>query len=450
MQNANTSDLEQNLIGSLLNKNDYLLRIDERLRGIMFSEPFYGEVFERIKKSYFAGKAEDPFTLKDLCNKSEVKNAFKILVESLSCSGVNVKEYSKEIISSYQKRLIKERIDSIDYSKSFSQISKHLEILEDFEISKFEPVKKYLDVFEKRVEEIFKDGEDKNTIKTGYFHFDRTFGGLVRGELAILAARPSMGKTVFALNLAYNIVKEGSKVGFLSLETGGDKLVERLVCMSSDLKMKGYYSQDEKVISKYINASKAIKKLPLYINDMSSTTADSLYLQAKKLVAKKQLDVLIIDHLAYMHVVGNNNLSYEIGKITKKMKAIAKELNVSVLLLSQLNRESVSAKSTIPQLQHLRQSGEIEQDADRVYFVHRPEYYIEREEDHDEGELNDWKDKMQIICSKNRDGPLGNILFGFNKETQRIENAIQPTKELEGNFTERFKRYKKKNESKGE
>ncbi len=424
---------EQSIISSILLKNSNILKLNDELQGNMFYEKSYGIVFEKIKESFLLDKKEDLITLKTLIETFEIKDSWKHFVKLSGVVSINGKEYSNYIIEEWKKRELKNTLEKIDYSKNYTIIENKITdcLLKQDDSNGFLDAGDFVKIFNERVEKLLKDGTDNDRIATGYYKIDSIFKGISKTELTLIAGRPSMGKTAWAVNLAFNIATNKKKVAFFSLEMAGEKIIERMTTLSAGLESKAYFSKQESDATDFIKASKKLSDLDIKINDSSNLTADSIYLQTKKMIAKSGVDVIFIDHLSYIKILGRQNLSFEIGKVTKILKSIAKELKVAVVLLVQLNRDSVSDNSKSPQLHHLRQSGEIEQDADVVFFVHRPEYYLERDEpvvtDQSKYEkwqksISNWRNVMQIICAKNRDGSLGNVNLNYNLTTQRIDN----------------------------
>ena len=286
-------------------------------------------------------------------------------------------------------------------------------------------------------------------VSTGLDDLDHKLGGLHRSDLIILAGRPSMGKTALATNIAYNIAKacvkekqpdnsfksvEGGVVGFYSLEMSAEQLAGRILAdvseVPSDKIRRG--DMDERDFEKLKSAAKEIERLPLYIDDTGGISISQLAARARRLQRTEGLDLLVIDYLQLVTTANSkgDNRVQEVSQITMSLKALAKELNIPVIALSQLSRKVEERDDKRPQLSDLRESGSIEQDADMVLFVYRESYYLERQEP-DEANENflAWKERMEakagkaeVIVSKQRHGPIGKVELAFNPARVRFGN----------------------------
>jgi replicative DNA helicase len=289
-------------------------------------------------------------------------------------------------------------------------------------------------------------------ISTGLADLDAKLGGLHPSDLLILAGRPSMGKTSLATNIAFNIAKayrrgqrpdgsegaiEGGVVGFFSLEMSAEQLAARVLSeasrVPSDRIRRGDLTEDE--MRRFIEAAKALEACPLFIDDTPALPISTLAARARRLKRQHGLDALFVDYLQLAKASGRSEgRVQEVSEITQGLKAIAKELNVPVVALSQLSRQVESREDKRPQLSDLRESGSIEQDADVVMFVFREEYYKEREKpgDHDIEGMMKWKDAMsavhgkaEVIIGKQRHGPIGTVELAFEGEFTRFSNLVR-------------------------
>jgi replicative DNA helicase len=287
-------------------------------------------------------------------------------------------------------------------------------------------------------------------VASGLDDLDRMLGGLHKSDLIILAARPSMGKTALAVNIAYNAAKrcrrsvgpngmmktdDGAVVGFFSLEMSADQLATRVLAdiseVPSDKIRRGDLSPRD--YEQIREAAKTMEGLPLYIDDMGAISISQLAARARRLQRTHGLDLLVIDYLQLITSSGGNRNDgrvQEVSNITKSLKALAKELAIPVIALSQLSRQVEMRDDKRPQLSDLRESGSIEQDADVVLFIYREAYYLERlEPDEDDPRYAEWKDKLaakfnlaEIIISKQRHGPIGKVDVGFIPSRVRFGN----------------------------
>ncbi|WP_223423292.1 replicative DNA helicase [Tateyamaria pelophila] len=298
-------------------------------------------------------------------------------------------------------------------------------------------------------------------VSTGLIDLDKKLGGLHSSDLLILAGRPSMGKTSLATNIAFNIAKaykkgirpdgsegaiEGGVVGFYSLEMSAEQLAARILSEASEVPSEQIRRGDmtEAEFRRFVDAAKALEACPLYIDDTAAIPIAQLAARARRLKRTHGLDVLIVDYLQLVRGVAENRVQ-EIGEISMGLKAIAKELNIPVVALSQLSRQVENREDKRPQLSDLRESGSIEQDADVVMFVFREEYYKEREKpgDHDLEAMAKWQEEMErlhqraeVIIGKQRHGPIGTVDLSFEGRFTRFGNLVQPWQQGAGNDQE--------------
>ena len=287
-------------------------------------------------------------------------------------------------------------------------------------------------------------------VPTGLAELDRKLGGLHKSDLVILAARPSMGKTALATNIAYHAAKacrrspgpngtmktdEGAVVGFFSLEMSSDQLAARVLAdisgVPSDKMRRGELTpKDYEAIR---DAAETMEGIPLFIDDTGGISISQLAARARRLQRTSGLDLLIIDYLQLITPAGsrrNDGRVQEVTEITKALKTLAKELAIPVIALSQLSRAVEQREDKRPQLSDLRESGSIEQDADVVMFIYREAYYLERlEPGEGDPRHQEWRDQMaakfnvaEIILAKQRHGPIGRVEVGFNPARVRFSN----------------------------
>ena len=268
-------------------------------------------------------------------------------------------------------------------------------------------------------------------VPTGLTELDEKLGGLHKSDLIIIAGRPSMGKTALATNIAYNVSKnilkrqEKSSVAFFSLEMSSEQLSTRILSEQAKIKSndirRGKVTEEE--INRYIETSRNIYDLPLYIDETPAITISSLSNRARRIKRLFGLSLIVVDYIQLMRasLSKNEGRVQEISEITQGLKALAKELSVPVLALSQLSRAVEQRDDKQPQLADLRESGSIEQDADVVMFVYREEYYLERKQpklgsiEHAEwqSKMNDVNGLADIILGKQRHGPTGTVKVEF-------------------------------------
>jgi replicative DNA helicase len=297
-------------------------------------------------------------------------------------------------------------------------------------------------------------------VATGFIDLDKKLGGLHPSDLVILAGRPGMGKTSLATNIAFNaartyvpgvgpngqkIADDGAVVGFFSLEMSAEQLATRILAeesgVSSDRIRRGEVRKDN--FDRFVAVSQQLATLPLYIDDTPALSIAALRTRARRLKRQQGLDLIVIDYLQLMRpsnaTRGPENRVQEISEITRGLKAIAKELNVPIVALSQLSRQVEQREDKRPQLADLRESGSIEQDADVVMFIFREEYYRGREpkkgENDTQEEFNkkyqEWQNDMEkihgmaeVIVEKQRHGPTGTIKLKFEGEITKFSNYV--------------------------
>jgi replicative DNA helicase len=297
-----------------------------------------------------------------------------------------------------------------------------------------------------------RDG-DMAGISTGLKDLDGKLGGLHNSDLLIIAGRPSMGKTSLATNIAYNIAKaykkgirtdgsegavSGGVVGFFSLEMSAEQLASRILSEAAEVESQRIRSGDmsESEFRRFVEAAKSLESSPLFIDDTAALPISTLSARARRLKRTHGLDVLIIDYLQLVRPASaKDNRVNEVSEITQGMKAIAKELDIPVIALSQLSRQVESRDDKRPQLSDLRESGSIEQDADCVMFVYRGEYYKEREKpaEHELEKMASWQAEMEelmgkaeVIIGKQRHGPIGSVDLAFEGKFTRFSDLARP------------------------
>ena len=286
-------------------------------------------------------------------------------------------------------------------------------------------------------------------ISTGLIDLDKKLGGLHPSDLLILAGRPSMGKTSLATNIAFNVAKSyrrgqrpdgsegavnGGVVGFFSLEMSSEQLASRVLSEAAEVPSEQIRrgTLDETEFRRFVDAAKTLESCPLFIDDTPALPISQLAARARRLKRVHGLDLLIVDYLQLLRpATAKDSRVNEVSEITQGLKAVAKELDIPVIALSQLSRQVENREDKRPQLSDLRESGSIEQDADVVMFVFREEYYKEREKpgDHELEKMAKWQEEMQrlhgraeVIIGKQRHGPIGTVDLSFEGRFTRFGN----------------------------
>jgi len=290
-------------------------------------------------------------------------------------------------------------------------------------------------------------------LATDLVDLDKKLGGLHRSDLLILAGRPSMGKTSLATNIAFNIARryrkgrlpdgadgavDGGVVGFFSLEMSAEQLAARILSEAAEVPSEQIRRGDmtEAEFRRFVEAAKTLEACPLYIDDTPALPISQLAARARRLKRTHGLDALFVDYLQLVRpATARDSRVNEVSEITQGLKAIAKELDIPVVALSQLSRQVESREDKRPQLSDLRESGSIEQDADVVMFVFREEYYAEREKPSEDAleKMAEWQARMEklhgkaeVIIGKQRHGPIGTVDLSFEGRFTRFGNLVKP------------------------
>ncbi len=443
-------EAEQALLGSILVNNDIIDEISTIINASIFYDPAHIKIYEVIESLNNKGMIANPITLKNFFEKDNMLNEVggtEYLVKLTRFSG-SIKQaidYAKIIHEMYLRReliMVSDKL-SADTLNTDSQENNAEKIIEDTEKSLYDLAERgtfsqsYLK-FNKALDETIKMAtlamqSDQGIvgIPTGLTDLDEKLGGLHKSDLVILAGRPSMGKTALATNIAFNASQnilerqEKSSVAFFSLEMSSEQLSTRILSeqarIRSDDIRRGKVTEEE--INRYIETSRNIYNLPLFIDETPAITIAALSNRARRIKRLHGLGLVVVDYIQLMRSSLNKNEGrvQEISEITQGLKALAKELQVPVLALSQLSRAVEQRDDKQPQLADLRESGSIEQDADVVMFVYREAYYLERKQpklgsiEHAEwqSKMNDVNGLADIILGKQRHGPTGTVKVEF-------------------------------------
>ena len=443
----NNIEAEQSIIGSILISNEIFDDVSNIINSKNFYDPMHQKIFNAIEKLIYSGMLANPITLKNhFENENDKINIPEYLVKitKFSTSQRQSVEYSKIIYDLYVKRELIKISESIIDSAKLNQIDRNGKtIIEESEKALFDLAEKgsfessfvkfdnALKMTIEMASNAYKNDEGIVGVPTGLRDLDEKLGGLHKSDLVIIAGRPSMGKTALATNIAFNAAKkiqdEGKKstVAFFSLEMSSEQLSTRILAEQSRIKSndirRGRISEDQ--FDKFIETSKNISELPLFIDETPAISIAALSNRARRIKRIYGLDMVVVDYIQLMTAITSrkDGRVQEISEITQGLKALAKELSVPVLALSQLSRAVEQRDNNKPQLADLRESGSIEQDADVVMFVYREAYYLERKEPRPATvEYAEWQAKMsevsnvaEIIVGKQRHGPTGNVFVEF-------------------------------------
>ena len=443
-------EAEQALIGSVLVNNDIIDEISSIISSSTFYDPAHTKIYEVIETLNNKGMIANPITLKNFFEKDNMLDEvggteYLVKLTRFSSSTKQAVDYAKIIHEMFLRRelvLISDKL-STDTLNANDQEQNAEDIIESAEKSLFDLAERgsfsqsYIK-FNQAIDQTIQMAtmamqSDQGIvgIPTGLTDLDEKLGGLHKSDLIILAGRPSMGKTALATNIAYNasqhILKrqEKSSVAFFSLEMSSEQLSTRILSeqakIRSDDIRRGKVNEEE--INRYIETSRNIYNLPLFIDETPAITIATLSNRARRMKRLFGLSLIVVDYIQLMRSSSNKNDGrvQEISEITQGLKALAKELSVPVLALSQLSRAVEQRDDKQPQLADLRESGSIEQDADVVMFVYREAYYLERKQpklgsiEHAEwqSKMNDVNGLADIILGKQRHGPTGVVKVEF-------------------------------------
>ncbi|GGE46112.1 replicative DNA helicase [Actibacterium pelagium] len=462
-------EAEQQLLGAILTNNEIFDRVASIIKPVHFYEPVHQRIYEvamqRIQKNALAS----PVTLKAFMEEDEgLKElggpAYLARLAGAAISSFAARDYAQMIYDMAIRR------ELIGLGHDIADRATHMKVDND-------PKDQIVDA-EQKLYKLAEQGQTESGfqsflkavtdavnvanaayqrdgglagISTGLIDMDGKLGGLHPSDLLILAGRPSMGKTSLATNVAFNIAKaykkgqkpdgsegaiEGGVVGFFSLEMSAEQLAGRILAEASEISSHKIRQGDmtEQEFRRFVEAAKTLESCPLYIDDTPALPISQVAARSRRLKRTHGLDLIIVDYLQLLRGTSDNRVQ-EIAEISMGLKAIAKELNIPVIALSQLSRQVESRDDKRPQLSDLRESGSIEQDADVVMFVFREEYYAEREKPSEDklDEMAAWQERMsrlhgkaEVIIGKQRHGPIGTVELSFESQFTRFGNLVKP------------------------
>jgi replicative DNA helicase len=459
-------EAEQALLGALLANNEVYYKVSEFLRPEHFADALHGRIFEAAGKIVLRGQVADYLTLKAMFDQDpaliEAGGAqYLARLAAAVVSIINAEDYGRAVHDLYLRRkLISLGEDVVNEAYRHDPDRMALDQVEIAEQSLFilaetgqseggpKPLNQAMARAVEMAEAAHKRSSHVTGVTTGLIDLDRKLGGLHPSDLIILAGRPGMGKTALATNIAFNAagarVEEGGvAVAFFSLEMSSEQLATRILAertgISSDKIRRGEMKTED--FPNFVAAATALERLPFFIDDTPALSLPKLRTRARRLKRQHQLGLIVVDYLQLMQPAGGSrpdNRVQEVSEITRGLKAIAKELSVPILALSQLSRAVEQRDDKRPQLSDLRESGSIEQDADVVMFIYREEYYHSRKEPQSRDDETDdkfrsrhdkWMEKgnkihniAELDIAKQRHGPTGSIQLFFNGELTRFGN----------------------------
>ncbi|MBC6717722.1 MAG: replicative DNA helicase [Aurantimonas coralicida] len=458
-------EAEQALLGAMLVNNDAYYVVHDFLKPDHFFEPLHREIFAKTSEMIRMGKIANPVTIKTFLAAGDKVGDLTVAqylarLAAEATTIINASDYGRAIYDlAIRRSLIRIGEDVVNIAFDAPLDMEPKAQIEDAERRLFELAEtgRYDGGFQSFTEavtlavEMATAAKDRDGglsgVSSGISALDRSMGGLQASDLIILAGRPAMGKTSLATNIAFNIAaayepaeqadgsfkaKNGGVVGFFSLEMSAEQLATRIISEQTEIsssKIRRGNINDQELV-KLVGCSETMQRIPLYIDQTGGISIAQLSARARRLKRQRGLDVMVIDYVQLMQGSSRTqgNRVQEITEITTGLKALAKELAVPIIALSQLSRQVENRDDKRPQLADLRESGSIEQDADVVMFVYREEYYLANREpkpgtdDHLKWEqaLNETRGKAEVIIAKQRHGPTATVPLAFQAEYTRF------------------------------
>ncbi|MGM9886545.1 MAG: replicative DNA helicase [Lactococcus sp.] len=429
---------EQAVLGAMFLDSDRLVEVKEFISAKDFYKTSHQIIFKTMEKLFDLREAIDVLTIRAaLESQGEIENiggiAYIAELANSTPTSANAVYYAKIVA---EKSLLRQLINKMTASveKAYRQDSPADDILAEAEKGLIDVqqgrnttgFRKISDVINLSLDDIEKHSQEKNVVTglaTGYIELDRMTTGLHDEELIIIAARPAVGKTAFALNIAQNVgTKQDKAVAIFSLEMGAESLVNRMIAKEGRIESQhirtGQLTDDE--WNALFIATGALSKAEIYIDDTPGIKISEIRARSRKLAQETgNLGLVLIDYLQLISGTGRENRQQEVSEISRQLKILAKELHVPVIALSQLSRGVEQRQDKRPVLSDIRESGSIEQDADIVAFLYRDDYY-EREGEEEGEELAD--NSVEVIIEKNRSGSRGTVKLAFVKEYSSFDN----------------------------
>lgn len=427
---------EQCIIGSILLDKDAMISVSE----IISKEDFYMDthriIYESMLELNNESKPIDIVTVSDkLRSKGYLEEVggvnYLTSTTTMIPTTSNIKSYA-EIVK--QKSILRNLIgisneiielgyeESDDIDDILNKAEKKIFDISQSRVgSEFQPIGKVLDSVYSMIEDLYSSGSELTGLDTGFIDLNNKLGGFHKSDLILVAARPGMGKTAFALNLVLNAaLKSKANVAVFSLEMSREQLVQRLISSQSNVPLREITTGkiQDRSWKEIADGIRVLSSTNIFIDDTPGIKISEIRSKCRKLKLEKGLDMIMIDYLQLMEADGRaESRQQEVSKISRSLKILAKEMNCPVIALSQLSRNTEGGKDHTPKLSDLRDSGAIEQDADIVMFIYREEYYDKFNAEN--------KNKAEIIIAKNRHGELCNIELVWMGETQRFKDKMK-------------------------
>lgn len=435
-------EAEELVIGSIVFESNSILRINELLKGKMFFTKVNAEIFECVQVMSDKNERIDMITVADALKNSQVFEAaggimYLSRLSGLIASTLHLEAWAKIVHNSFVHRMVmmmsakfqeKASLNASSADDILNEIRKDLDRI-DCDLPLFNSisdmstlVNRSRNLLAERVDN-YKNGVEITGISSGLKDLDEMLGGWQNGDLIVLAARPSIGKTSLAIKFAEHAAIIGKKSLIFSMEMSAHKISDRLILGHSNVDARKWRNGNLTLDELYDvqNSCESISNLPIFVDDTSFLSIGQIKSAAKRMQMRGLCDLLFIDYLQLANMNSENRHSNRndlVAAASSEAKIIAKELNIPVILLSQLNRSVESRPSKTPELADLRESGSIEQDADEVILIHRPEFYGHTED----LKGRSTKGRGELIIAKHRNGPTGTVYFKYNTSVTKIED----------------------------
>ena len=435
-------EAEEAVLGAILVNPEVITKVVETLKPESFYKPAHKYVYEAMLQLFNTNERIDLVSVSDVLSYNSKLETVggRAFINDLSYKTIttsNIEYYARIVQEKAVKRaLINAGSEIVSFGYDLNPIDESLEGAEKliFDIASKKATTDLshikdlvLNTYEK-IEYRYEHKDELLGLRTDFYELDTMTSGLQKSDLIILAARPSMGKTAFALNIAQNVaIKEKVPVAIFSLEMSKEQLVQRMLCSQAEvdtqrLKTGNMQSKDW---DKLASAMNDFAQAPIFIDDTSGCTLTDIRAKCRRLkMEQKDLGLIVIDYLQLMEGSGREERMQQISAISRGLKTLARELDVPVIALSQLSRAGESRTDKRPMLSDLRESGAIEQDADIVMFIYRDEYYKKNEEE-DEVTKAAAKGESEIIIAKHRNGPVGTVKLLFQGNITKFKNPIK-------------------------
>ncbi len=426
-----SSDIEKSILGAILVDPDGILRVSDRLKPDDFYREEHKTIYAHMLQLFEKRQPIDLLTLNDSLETAKQLtyiggSTYLATLTSQVNSSVNITNHAEIVRNKAMLRKLitaGSRIAELGYNEEgeTDQVLDNAEaalfgVSQTYLTNNFVPISTILSESFDRIDELHKNKGALRGVPTGYKDLDNLLGGLQKSDLIILAARPSMGKTSLALNIAENAaIKHKSHVAVFSLEQSKDQLVDRLLSSQAGVdswKLRSGNLNDDD-FPKLGQAMGILSEASIFIDDMPGQTALEIRTKSRRLQMEHGLDLIIIDYIQLMSGRNQESRQQEVSEISRSLKGVARELNVPIIALSQLSRNVEARPDKRPLLSDLRESGSLEQDADVVLFIYRDDYYDRNSEK---------KNIAEILVRKHRNGPVGEVDLYFQSEQTKFRN----------------------------